>query len=84
MQGNLEASSLDVLSSALDLARVGLARWDAEDRLVAFNDTYRKLVYPNLQDEVRLGFGTRGSSGFGYDHDGVESTAATPPSCSAP
>jgi signal transduction histidine kinase len=55
MQGNLEASSLDVLSSALDLARVGLARWDADDRLIAFNDTYRTLVYPNLQDEVRLG-----------------------------
>jgi signal transduction histidine kinase len=55
MQGNLEASSLDVLSSALDLARVGLARWDTEDRLVAFNSTYRELVYPNQQDEVRLG-----------------------------
>src|SRR6185503_2932827 len=55
MQGNLEASGLDVLSSALDLARVGFARWDAEDRLIAFNDTYRTLVYPNLQDEVRLG-----------------------------
>jgi signal transduction histidine kinase len=55
MQGHLEASSLDVLSSALDLARVGLARWDADDRLVAFNDTYRSLVYPSLQDEVRLG-----------------------------
>jgi signal transduction histidine kinase len=50
MQGSLE-----VLSSALDLARVGLARWDADDRLVVFNDTYRSLVYPNLQDEVRLG-----------------------------
>ncbi len=55
MQGSLEASGLDVLSSALDLARVGFARWDAEDRLIAFNDTYRTLVYPNLQDEVRLG-----------------------------
>ncbi|HKP25164.1 MAG TPA: ATP-binding protein [Dongiaceae bacterium] len=55
MQGNLEASGLDALSSALDLARVGLARWDAEDRLVVFNDTYRTLVYPNLKDEVRLG-----------------------------
>jgi PAS domain-containing protein len=55
MQGNLEASSLDVLSSALDLARVGLARWDTDDRLVAFNNTYRSLVYPNQQDEVRLG-----------------------------
>src|SRR5262245_52518982 len=50
MQGSLE-----VLCSALDLARVGLARWDADDRLVIFNDTYRSLVYPNLQDEVRLG-----------------------------
>ena len=55
MQGNLEASSLDVLSAALDLARVGLARWDTDDRLVAFNNTYRSLVYPNQQDEVRLG-----------------------------
>ncbi len=55
MQGNLEASSFDVLSAALDLARVGLARWDADDRLVAFNNTYRSLVYPDQQDEVRLG-----------------------------
>jgi hypothetical protein len=55
MQGNLEASGLEVLSSALDLARVGLARWDTEDRLVAFNNTYRVLVYPNQQEEVRLG-----------------------------
>ena len=55
MQGNLEASSLDVLSSALDLARVGLARWDTDDRLIAYNNTYRSLVYPNQQDEVRLG-----------------------------
>ena len=55
MQGNLEASSLDVLSSALDLARVGLARWDTADRLITFNNTYRTLVYPNQQEEVRLG-----------------------------
>jgi hypothetical protein len=55
MQGNPAASSLDVLSSALDLARVGLARWDTDDRLVTFNNTYRSLVYSNQQDEVRLG-----------------------------
>jgi PAS domain-containing protein len=50
MQGNLEASSLDVLSSALDLARVGLARWDTDDRLIAYNNTYRSLVYHNQQE----------------------------------
>ena len=53
MEGS--SSGLDVLSSALDLARVGLARWDSEDRLVAFNHTYLLLVYPDHQDEVRLG-----------------------------
>src|SRR6058998_1782407 len=55
MQGSLEPSSLDVLSSALDLARVGLALWDAEDRLVVFNQTYVVLVYPGQENEVRLG-----------------------------
>jgi PAS domain S-box-containing protein len=55
MRASLEASSLDVLISALDLARVGLALWDADDRLVAFNQTYVMLVYPGQEDEVRLG-----------------------------
>jgi len=55
MHGSLEASSLDVLSSALDVARVGLALWDADDRLIAFNRTYATLVYPDQQDEVRVG-----------------------------
>jgi signal transduction histidine kinase len=55
MRSSLESSSLDLLSSALDAARVGLARWNAEDRLVAFNDNYVKLVYPGQQSEVRLG-----------------------------
>ncbi|MEZ5830375.1 MAG: ATP-binding protein [Dongiaceae bacterium] len=44
-----------MLSSALDLARVGLARWDSADRLVAFNRTYLTLVYPTQQDEVQIG-----------------------------
>src|SRR5215813_13084641 len=55
MRGSLETSSLDVLSSALDLARVGLALWDADDRLIAFNRTYVSLVYPSQPHEVRLG-----------------------------
>ncbi|HEX6118547.1 MAG TPA: PAS-domain containing protein, partial [Dongiaceae bacterium] len=56
-RSSLEASSLDLLSSALDAAGVGFARWDAEDRLVASNDTYVKLVYAGQQSEVRPGRG---------------------------
>jgi hypothetical protein len=55
VRSTLETSSLEILSSALDAARVGFAHWDAEDRLVAFNDTYVTLVYPGQQAEVRLG-----------------------------
>jgi PAS domain S-box-containing protein len=43
------------LASALEMARVGLALWDADDRLVAFNDAYRSLVYPGMGDEIRVG-----------------------------
>ncbi len=43
------------LATALDLARVGVALWDSADRLVAFNEAYRRLVYPGLEAEVYVG-----------------------------
>ncbi len=55
MQGRLEAAELKLLGATLELARVGVAVWDAQDRLSAFNDAYRHLVYPGLEHEVRLG-----------------------------
>jgi two-component system cell cycle sensor histidine kinase PleC len=55
MEGDLTVNQLDILGAALDLARVGLALWDREDRLVGFNATYVSLIYPKQRDEVRLG-----------------------------
>ncbi|HWA49289.1 MAG TPA: ATP-binding protein [Dongiaceae bacterium] len=56
MFGNiLDAGDVGSLASALASARVGIAVWDAEDRLVAFNEAYRHLVYPGLEHEVYLG-----------------------------
>ena len=43
------------LAAALEFARVGFAIWDSEDRLVDFNDAYRHLVYPGLEQEVYIG-----------------------------
>ena len=37
MHGSLAAHNLQALCAALDVARVGLAIWDADDRLGAFN-----------------------------------------------
>ena len=41
--------------SALDLARVGFARWDVSDCLMGFNKTYVSMIYEDQQHEVRLG-----------------------------
>ncbi|MBL9033337.1 MAG: PAS domain S-box protein [Rhodospirillaceae bacterium] len=46
---------MESLGAALDLARVGLAVWDDRDRLLAFNEAYRTLVYPGLEHEVYVG-----------------------------
>ncbi len=56
MFGNiLDAGDVGSLASALASARVGIAVWDAEDRLSAFNEAYRHLVYPGLEHEIYLG-----------------------------
>jgi len=56
MFGNmLDARDVESLAATLAAARVGIAIWSAEDRLVACNDAYRHLVYPGLEHEVYLG-----------------------------
>jgi len=51
----VDPKDITSLATALDLARVGVALWDRADRLVAFNDAYRRLVYPGLEHEVYVG-----------------------------
>jgi PAS domain S-box-containing protein len=56
MFGNsLDAKDVESLASTLAAARVGISVWDADDRLIACNDIYRRLVYPGLEHEVYLG-----------------------------
>lgn len=55
MRHRPETSELELLGAALNRARVGFAVWDSDDRLVAFNDTYCRLVYPGVEQEVKLG-----------------------------
>jgi PAS domain S-box-containing protein len=56
MFGNsLGAKDVESLASTMAAARVGIAVWDAEDRLLACNDIYRRLVYPGLEHEVYVG-----------------------------
>ena len=52
---HLDAKDVENLTSTLTAARVGIAVWDAEDRLVVCNDVYRRLVYPGLEHEVYVG-----------------------------
>ena len=55
MQGNLEASSLDVLSAALDLARVGLARWDTDVVRVPFEKRWFRVAERRTPDGGAVG-----------------------------
>ena len=46
---------LDLFASALDQSGVAYSLWDAEDRLIAYNDIYVKMFFTGFEHVVELG-----------------------------
>ncbi|HVY99658.1 MAG TPA: ATP-binding protein [Dongiaceae bacterium] len=46
---------LDLFAAALDRSGVAYSLWDAEDRLVAYNDIYVKMFFTGFEHVVELG-----------------------------